>query len=300
MNLKHCPWCNQDLPATSEYFATDKTRFDSFCHACKACQLKRRAELRATAAERKAYKQSGMKRCTMCQNEFPATLEYFYQEKRRKSFCLKSICKNCQRKKSKERPVSEKEKERAKRYAKEHRNQRYENHKAWRLRNLEARREAERQQKRRDPKRYERSKEWNERNPDKVSATRKQYRVKASDKLRLIQQRYASRKAGLPDNFTEQDWQFALDYFGGCCAVCERPQGLFHTLAMDHWVALSDLDCPGTIPANIAPLCHGRDGCNNSKHNRNPEEWLSNKFGEKQSRVVLAKIHEFFSKTRRV
>src|SRR5512141_2961524 len=91
---------------------------------------------------------------------------------------------------------------------------------------------------------------------------------------------YVLRKRKLPDTFTDQDWQRALEYWDYKCAVCGRPRGLWHTLAADHWIPLSDPECPGTIPTYIVPLCHGEGGCNNSKRSRSPQAWLEAKLGE--------------------
>jgi hypothetical protein len=94
---------------------------------------------------------------------------------------------------------------------------------------------------------------------------------------------YIVRKRRLPDTFTEQDWQRALDYWDHKCAVCGRPRGLWHTLAADHWVPLTSPECPGTVPTNIIPLCHGEGGCNNSKGKKMPDAWLKQKLGPKQA-----------------
>lgn len=120
-------------------------------------------------------------------------------------------------------------------------------------------------------------------------------------KMKMSGQRRRSRRAAFPADFTAEDWLFALDYFHGCCAVCERPLlGLFHTAHMDHWIPLANPNCLGTVPNNILPLCGGLDGCNTSKHAHDPEQWLVKKFGETQAKAILEKVHEFFSKVRQV
>lgn len=108
---------------------------------------------------------------------------------------------------------------------------------------------------------------------------------------------YARRKArqfGLPIAFTSRDWRHALNYFQGRCAVCGRPPGFWHTLAMDHWIPISSPDCPGTMAINIIPLCHGIGGCNNSKHDKPPEQWLIQNFGERKAKKILKRIHDYF------
>lgn len=98
-----------------------------------------------------------------------------------------------------------------------------------------------------------------------------------------------------PIAFRSEDWKYALRYFDGCCAVCGRPPGLWHSIAMDHWIPLSSPDCPGTIPTNIVPLCHGLDGCNNSKCNRNAEEWLVERYGAIKAKKILHRIQAYFA-----
>lgn len=110
------------------------------------------------------------------------------------------------------------------------------------------------------------------------------------------QKRQAVRRQ-LPDNFTSADWLTALNYFNGCCAVCGRPPGLWHTIAMDHWIPLSSPDCPGTVPTNIIPLCHGMDGCNNSKGHKHPAKWLIAKCGKKKADMIIESINHFFAHT---
>lgn len=106
--------------------------------------------------------------------------------------------------------------------------------------------------------------------------------------------RRKARKLSLPDSFSVADWRYALDYFNGCCAVCGRPPGLWHIMSMDHWIPLNNPDCPGTVPTNIVPLCHGDGGCNNSKKASDSEAWLVRKFGKKIAYTVLSRVNIFF------
>jgi len=104
-----------------------------------------------------------------------------------------------------------------------------------------------------------------------------------------------ARKRGLADVFTAVDFQNAIRAFDGCCAACGRQPGLWHTIALDHWIPLSSSDCPGTVPWNIVPLCHGVDGCNNQKSNRDAGEWLIAKFGKRKGRAIQHHIEAFLN-----
>lgn len=106
--------------------------------------------------------------------------------------------------------------------------------------------------------------------------------------------RRRARKRSFPDAFTLQDKIRAFEYFEYRCAVCGRPRGLWHTLAMDHWIPLDSPDCPGTVPVNMVPLCHGVDGCNNSKINRDALEWLTQHFGKRKAKQIFERVQVYF------
>jgi hypothetical protein len=132
---------------------------------------------------------------------------------------------------------------------------------------------------------------------DKYRAYRREYnsRAEVREYYRLHSLRRRSKRNELDFDFSAEDKRRALQYFNGCCAVCGRQlNDLFgeHTGAMDHWVALSK-DGP-TIASNLIPLCHGVDGCNNSKHDYEPQEWLEKKFGKRKAKRILKRIQDYF------
>lgn len=94
------------------------------------------------------------------------------------------------------------------------------------------------------------------------------------ERRREVSRLYASRRKArlkeLPNQFTIDNWHAALEYFDYTCEVCGG-EGPFEA---DHWIALGQPDCPGTIPSNIVPLC---EGCNGSKWQTRPEHWLKDK-----------------------
>lgn len=156
----------------------------------------------------------------------------------------------------------------------------------------------------RDPeyiKAYQRKyqRKWYSDNREKILKQAKSRHGKDPAKRQAHMVNYRAKKANLPSDFTSTDWEACLTYWGYCCAACGRPQGLFHVLAQDHWIPLTSNECPGTIPSNIIPLCHGEDGCNNSKSNRNAEEWLPYRLGKNKAKKRLALIKEYFDKVRR-
>jgi len=240
--------------------------------------------------------ESIVRECTRCHQSFPATTEYFHRKKGGR-LGLDSICKSC----SKNRTLK---------YAAEHRERTNAGKRAWREANPERQRDYVKAWKSAHPdssKKYESTRspgwasdyrrrklaenpEWERnqrrRNPDAFRARDKRKRARRSARLR-----------NLPATMTPADWRFALEYFGGCCAVCGRPPGLWHTISPDHWIPLSKQG--PTTPDNIVPLCHGRKGgagcCNNSKRDVLPESWLTAKFGAAKAKTVLARISTYFA-----
>lgn len=248
-----------------------------------------------------------MKRCSVCREEFPETAEYFYEDRRYSPPRLRSACKGCQNVREARNRDPEKARQKAQRY-RERDPERYRRIlRESRSRHIDERRKADREAKRRvDPeKRRAYNREWATRNPDKIFQYQRKFyptvRRKGKDPAKRLASahRYFAKKRALPSAFTGLDWQYALEYFNHCCAVCGRPlSGLFHKVAADHWIPLSSPDCPGTVVTNIVPLCHGQGGCNNSKADQNPEEWLVKRFGKRKAQHIVSEIGAYFAHVR--
>lgn len=133
-----------------------------------------------------------------------------------------------------------------------------------------------------------------QRKKTEIDIYRQQWRTRNNGKVKTQYQRREARKKGLPDQISAADWKRALDHFEHRCAVCGRPPGLWHTLAMDHWIPLANPSCPGTIPQNIVPLCHGLGGCNNLKGKQDPQTWLVKQYGVKKAEKIMARIKTYF------
>lgn len=67
-----------------------------------------------------------------------------------------------------------------------------------------------------------------------------------------------------------------------------------HTAAMDHWIPVNSPDCPGTVATNMVPLCQGKNGCNNSKADRNPEDFLVSALGKRKASKKIEEINRYF------
>ena len=140
------------------------------------------------------------------------------------------------------------------------------------------------------PENKKRRKEYYQRE-DIKERERKRWRVHENNRN--------ARKLDLPSTLTPAQWQHALDYFKGCCAACGRQMndmfGEF-TASIDHWIPLSYKgdDNPGTVATNILPLCHGVNGCNNSKGCKLPDEWISQNFGKHKAKKIATKVQVYF------
>ncbi len=228
--------------------------------------------------------------CTVCGQSFPYTAEFFPIYKSRGKRCLRGACRPCWRAGRKAHNDATREQDRQRR-------------RNWRQANPD---KVTTQKKRSHERNREhdlaRSKRWRDSNLEHAREVCRdayyQDRGKYIRKAMLNTIKRMARKRNLPDMFTDADWQRALEYFGGCCAICGRPAGLWHTIAMDHWIPLSAHDCPGTVASNIIPLCHGIDGCNNSKGNRNPVTWLTAKLGKTKAGRKLVEISAYLDSVR--
>jgi hypothetical protein len=142
-------------------------------------------------------------------------------------------------------------------------------------------------------KKAKQDKAYRLRNIEKVRERLKSYRERNRAEVRL---RNRSRKLLLKyskGDFSHQDWELCLSYWRYRCAVCGRAASSVRRLAMDHWLPLSKGGL--TCRSNIVPLCHGSQGCNNQKLDKDPAVWLSAQFGEDFARQILESIRAYFN-----
>jgi hypothetical protein len=261
--------------------------------------------------------------CTKCGQEFPATLEYFYASKRG-YLGLRADCKACKdiavrenRAKNKERIIQrrkeryqnnkEKEREYNRQYRATHAKEIAEYSREYYKRNrpegrksdYQTNREVILQQQKKyrqenQEKEYKRKRLYQQNNREKVLNYQRQWKENNRDKIRIYSQRRDARKRNLPDTYTVEEWLACLEYFNHCCAVCgAQLRDLFGEIEphADHWIALNDPDCPGTVAENMVCLCNG---CNVSKQDTQAIVWLIKKFGKSKAKQILMRIEAYF------
>jgi hypothetical protein len=246
-----------------------------------------------------------LKTCSKCGCEKPVTPEHWSRHNRGK-YGVRGICKACRAERERKRRVEDpsiKERERTRRATPRriawkkkymHAYFRSERYKEW---------DRERNRARRNTPAYiayEKRRKQTARYKQTHQAYTKRFYSTTHGKavMHAKNQRRSALVRSLPSAFTAYDWTRAVEYFQGCCAVCGRPPGLWHTLAADHWIPVSHPDCPGTVPTNIVPLCHQHGGCNNHKGAKHPDAWLVEQFGEKRAAIIKSRIEKYFASLR--
>ena len=116
------------------------------------------------------------------------------------------------------------------------------------------------------------------------------------DRYRIHASNRRAREKRLANTFTHQEWVTCLKFFGDKCAICGAIASESVFIAADHWIAITDKrrDNPGTVVTNIIPLCHGSNGCNNAKSNKDPVVWLIATYGETVGRALIERIEAYF------
>jgi hypothetical protein len=194
--------------------------------------------------------------CPQCQIPKPLTPEYFYRN-RTKPLGFEYACKVCQKPKntSSRRGKYQESKHRWYIANREHK---LAQGRAWKAAHPE------------DPAKH--SARW--------QAWASQHR-KRTDHNRRVQQ------------LDRQSIEQAFAAWGFACTVCSRAAAPGRLLALDHWIPLTRGGPP--VATNRLPLCHGIDGCNNSKADKDPWQWLTEKLGPNAAAEKLEAINVYFA-----
>ncbi|KKK53028.1 hypothetical protein LCGC14_3098900, partial [marine sediment metagenome] len=116
MKMKTCIACHKEYPATTRFFFAGKTNSDGLRGKCKACMVLYGSERRKSKEIIPNTDESIKKKCAICGQEFPATIDYFFA-----GYCrygLRSKCKKCFQSETKIRKTTPKYKQKHKEYGK--------------------------------------------------------------------------------------------------------------------------------------------------------------------------------------
>jgi 5-methylcytosine-specific restriction endonuclease McrA len=217
---KYCPGCQQDKPATTEYFAKNRTTKSGLKSHCKAC-VKIRHDPRRKAEYDRRYREENQERIREQKKRD-------YEEKKERRLALNPKRK-IDRAEAWRRYYAEnrdKIRERARQWKLDHPEQARENERLWRLRNIERHR-------------------LNNRKTSRA---------------------YVARKYGAVGDHTTDDIKRQHKAQKGKCYYCGIKVGKnYH---VEHVIPLSRGGSDG--PENIVIACQG---CNCSKGDKLPSEW---------------------------
>lgn len=279
---KKCTICERDLLCTKEFYRTHPTGLYGFRSICKDCQIKRAREKRNTVEEKAKIKQREST------PEYRAyRREYMRQRRQDPSFREQARIRALEY--SRRPEVIAKNKER------------YNDPSVKKVI-----RSRQREYQRRDYVK-EKNKKYAERDTRKSYIQRYRKTEKGHSLLAIGRVKRRTREAEIPFCFSKDDWNKCLRWWDYRCCICGKTVGLWHTIAIEHWIPVSDKrpDNPGTVPWNIVPMCHARPGmpagkscCNNSKSSHDPETWLAKRVGKRKAKRVLKRVYEYFEWTK--
>jgi len=259
---KQCSKCGVFKPETVEYFTFIK-RYNHFNHICRICVRQRDTDWRRRKGILPKNKPltDNTKGCAKCGRVLP--LSKFYLQANGKYAVYCADCKTTYSQAYYHKDI-ELSRERSRVQTIKHR----EKNQLRRSRNYQNYRRA--------------TIEWIKNNRDKVNTS--------------IHKRRAL-KQGLPHDLPVGKQAEIISRFDGRCAICGRAESNSRIIVLDHWIAIkSDAkNNPGTVENNLVPICHGVTGCNNSKRNQMPLDWLMRKFGD-EGYEIYTRIERYLAR----
>jgi hypothetical protein len=286
--LKRCSRCKQHFPPKYPFFNHTKNKKSGLEYHCRGCRYGWTDDEFQNDVLRHALLERGYKQCRDCGEVKPFSQ---YMKSRSCVGGCRPECKDCANKFARDYWVRDDVRLRTFEY------NRREEVKA-RRRTYEADPEYKARKSDYDKRPDRRAKSRERQRREDTKARKREYLQLPETQVKLIAFRTQRRlrENTAIDTLTAQEWRRALDYFGGCCAVCGSPRKGLRTIAADHWKPLSKGGA--TTADNIIPLCHSLKGdyggCNNIKKDRMPEAWLRQSYGIDKAEQILKRISAYF------
>jgi hypothetical protein len=283
--LKCCAKCKRELPATTEYFRRSSRAKCGLHPRCKQCANADKKEYARKNPEKvKAWNSASHQRHKVKRN---AASKAYYEGNKDRLAEASKVWRDAN--KDKARGYRQKWKRANPEAVNAEVRSRY-----WR--DPEKSRARKREQYAKDPERGRAyARKYYAKNTEAARAACRRWRLQNMDQDRVRRRRRRTLKKGADFGFTRDDERRALEYFNGTCAVCGRQlRDLFgtHSPAFDHWVPLSKGG--HTVPTNMVPLCHGVNGCNNRKKDKDAHEWLTASFSSARVEQIEQRIEAYF------
>jgi len=214
--------------------------------------------------------------CSKCNQELPATSDYFYKQKGGK-YGLRGMCIDCKKKQDKQYAERNRDAliKKWREYNQQNREVINEKNREYYKANADQIRQQRKEQRERMPKikkvkQSRKMKRYYEANKEKLKEYARSYRK--TDHGRLIElkakHRRKARERDLPATFTEKEWEECKKHFDYKCAYCEKSPKVLH---QEHFIPVSK-DGEYT-KQNIVPSCQE---CNFRKHNLSFGDWYPN------------------------
>jgi hypothetical protein len=137
-------------------------------------------------------------------------------------------------------------------------------------------------------------KQGNEGAKQRGHSANKRYNAKYPERLATQRAIRRARMKRLPNTLTPEQWQRCLEYWENRCAYCSQKPFTMH---IEHYIAVANVNCPGTVALNIIPAC---DRCNTSKRDVIPIAWLSVNFPPNEVTAIMERIEAYFEWVRTI
>jgi hypothetical protein len=181
------------------------------------------------------------KQCSKCKDWFPLNIEYFYLWKHSTNDGYRSVCKIC-------------DKEKSKLYGREHKDEQHIRRIKYREENLE--------------KELDYNKKWRDENREHISEYTADYFKNNPDKVKI----YGKRRQSKNHKISKQEWLDCKNYFNNNCAYCGIPLDIHREIVGTDFHKEHGYPNGADDLSNCLPSC---ESCNCRKWEYDLLEWYN-------------------------